>query len=156
MKKTLSITFILLLFIGSAFAAEMKGQAMQKVESAMDVIGRSVETPEGETLGTITDIVLDEGTGRIAYAVISMKRSPLEWWELESEELGYGKIVAVPWKALDIRATTAVLDIDREKFENAPAFSKDKMADMSWASRVHEYYGLRPFWEETPGMMPKE
>lgn len=149
MKRTICITFILLLIAGSAFAAEMmKEQAMQKVESATDILGRGVENPRGEALGTITDVVLDEGTGRIAYAVISTKISPLEWWELEREEISYGKMVAVPWKALDFKAETAVLDIDREKLEAAPTFSKDKMADMSWVSKVHEYYGLRPFWEE--------
>ncbi|MCO5396968.1 PRC-barrel domain-containing protein [Ralstonia soli] len=105
--------------------------------------GDRVVNLNGEDLGKITDIMLDVQRGRIAYAVMSV-----------GGFLGIGdKLFAVPWSAmsLDIDRKCFVLDADKDRLESAPGFDKDHwpaMADSTWATSIHEYYGSRPYWEE--------
>jgi uncharacterized protein YrrD len=104
--------------------------------------GDSVVNAQGEDLGKIEDIMLDVERGRIAYAVLSY-----------GGFLGMGdKLFAVPWSALTLDADRHcfVLNVDKQKLENAPGFDKDHwptMADPTWAGELHTYYGSRPYWE---------
>ena len=67
--------------------------------------------------------------------------------------LGIGeKYFAVPWRAftMDTDNHRFILDVDKQRLENAPGFDKDhwpSMADQSWAMQVHSYYSTRPYWE---------
>jgi sporulation protein YlmC with PRC-barrel domain len=113
-----------------------------QVLSASTITGDTVRNPQGEDLGRIEEIMLDMASGRISYAVLSF-----------GGILGMGsKLFAIPWSALQLDADNKcfVLDISREKLENAPGFDKDNwpsMADNQWASQIHSYYGSRPYWE---------
>jgi sporulation protein YlmC with PRC-barrel domain len=110
--------------------------ARTQVLSAGSLIGTAVVNAAGESLGSIEEIMLHTDTGDVAYAVLSF-----------GGFLGIGdKLFAVPWEALTIDGTSEriVLDIDRERLENAPGFDKDNWpltADDSWMSEVHGYYG---------------
>jgi sporulation protein YlmC with PRC-barrel domain len=116
-----------------------------EVMSADTLCGDNVVKAEGEELGEVTEIMLDVPSGRIAYAVMSC-----------GGFLGMGdKLFAIPWSALTLDAERKcfVLNIDKERLENAPGFDKGKwpaMADMKWATEVHSYYGVRPYWERDP------
>ena len=105
--------------------------------------GDRVVNTRGEDLGKITDIMLDVQRGRIAYAVLSV-----------GGFLGIGdKLFAVPWgaMALDIERKCFVLDIEKDRLDVSHGFDKARwpsMADTTWATRVHEYYSARPYWEE--------
>jgi sporulation protein YlmC with PRC-barrel domain len=97
---------------------------------------------QGEEIGEITEIMLDVPTGRIAYAVLSVGGFP-----------GLGeRLFAIPWSALklDPENKRFMLDVDKERLENAPGFDKDnwpRMADPQWGRDVHTYYKARPYWE---------
>ncbi len=44
-----------------------------------------------------------------------------------------------------------ILDVSKEKLENAQGFDKDhwpSMADSAWASEIHAYYNVTPYWED--------
>lgn len=65
---------------------------------------------------TPKDLVLDPRTGRVAYAVLDF-----------GGFLGIGnKLFAVPLESmtLDTKAHRFVLDVDKERLENAPGFDK--------------------------------
>jgi hypothetical protein len=54
---------------------------------------------------------------------------------------------AVPWRALKLDTVNHrfTLDVSKEKLKNAPGFDKDHwptMADKSWATDVHTFYGV--------------
>jgi sporulation protein YlmC with PRC-barrel domain len=114
-----------------------------EVMAADTLEGDRVVNRRNEDLGTIQDIMIDVQRGCVAYAVMSC-----------GGFLGMGdKLFAVPWNALTLDADRKcfVLDADRERFQNAPGFDKDhwpSMADSSWASQVHDYYGVRPYWND--------
>ena len=114
-----------------------------EVMDAATLISDKVVNAAGESLGEIEAIMLDVTSGRIAYAVLSF-----------GGFLGMGsKLFAIPWNALtlDAKEERFVLNVSKEKLENAEGFDKDhwpSMADMTWAVRVHEYYDVVPYWEE--------
>ena len=118
-----------------------------EIMAADTLEGDKVVNRKGEELGTIEDIMIDVRRGTVAYAVMSC-----------GGFLGLGhKLFAIPWHALtlDTHRHSFILDADKERFEKAPGFDKDhwpSMADPEWAGRVHDYYGVRPYWNETLGM----
>ena len=57
------------------------------------------------------------------------------------------KLFAIPWSrlSLDEGRKVFVLDVDRATLEKAPGFDKDhwpSMADTTWATDVHSFYGV--------------
>ena len=119
-----------------------------EVMAADTLQGDKVVNGSNEDLGTIEDIMIDVQRGRVAYAVMSC-----------GGFLGMGdKLFAIPWNALTLDANRHcfVLDADRARFEKAPGFDKDhwpSMADNSWATQVHDFYGVRPYWTDTTRLM---
>jgi sporulation protein YlmC with PRC-barrel domain len=112
-----------------------------EVMDAKTLTGDSVVNAAGASLGKIEAIMLDVTSGRVAYAVLSF-----------GGFLGMGtKFFAIPWAALTLEAAEKrfVLDISKEKLESAEGFDKDQwpsMADPEWATRLHKYYNLPPYW----------
>lgn len=102
--------------------------------------GNDVYNRRNEDLGDIKEIMLDMDSGRVAYAVLSY-----------GGFMGVGdKLFAVPWSALSLDTVNKrfVLDVEKDRLENAPGFNKDQwpdMADKTWAKAVHDYYGVTPY-----------
>jgi len=113
------------------------------IMDADTLIGDAVVNSDEDDLGKIEAIMLDVQSGRIAYAVLSF-----------GGFLGMGtKLFALPWSALtlDAKEKRFILNVPRERLEQAPGFDKDdwpSMADSSWASDLHAYYNVRPYWED--------
>jgi len=106
-----------------------------EVMDAKTLIGDSVVNASAEKLGKIEAIMLDVTTGRVAYAVLSF-----------GGFLGMGaKLFAIPWSALTLDAGEQrfILNVPKEKLENAPS-----MADSTWATEIHAYYEVRPYWDD--------
>lgn len=114
------------------------------VLSSSSITGDAVVNGHDEDLGNIEDLMIDVHGGRIRYAVLSF-----------GGFLGIGdKLFAVPFEALRLDAENQrfVLDIPKEKLENAPGFDKDNWPDINdraWVGDVYRYYGREPYWEET-------
>ncbi len=107
--------------------------------------GNDVFNEKDEDLGDVKEFMLDMNTGRVSYAVLSC-----------GGFLGMGdKLFAVPWNALRLDTVNKrfVLNVDRERLENAPGFDKDNwpnMADQAWAQGIHSYYGTKPHANDLP------
>ena len=114
-----------------------------EVMDAATLIGDKVVNANDEHLGKIEAIMLDVQSGRIAYAVLSF-----------GGFLGMGtKLFALPWSSLtlDTDEKQFVLDVPKDKLQNAPGFDKNhwpSMADPRWAKDLHAYYDVTPYWEE--------
>src|SRR5665213_1549179 len=113
-----------------------------RVLAADTLTGDKVVNLQNEDLGKIEHLMIDLGTGRIAYAVLSF-----------GGFLGLGdKLFAIPWRALriDEGEHEFTLDVDRQTLDRAPGFDKDNwpdMADDSFATSIHRHYGQAPYWE---------
>lgn len=116
----------------------------RRVLSASTLEGDQIRNSAGDDLGKLEEIMLDVTKGRVAYAVLSF-----------GGFLGIGsKLFAIPWEALklDEKNHGFILDVDRERLENAPGFDKDNwpnMADPAFGSNIYNYYGYRPYWDTT-------
>jgi sporulation protein YlmC with PRC-barrel domain len=123
---------------GTARGLDMRRDPAPGLMSANTLAGNEVFNQEGEDLGKIKEIMLDMSNGKVAYAVLSF-----------GAFLGMGeKLFAVPWSALtlDTEEKCFVLDVDKDRLKSAPGFDQDKwpnMADPSWASSIHAYYGTK-------------
>lgn len=116
--------------------------------SASTLIGDKVRNRQGEDLGKIEEIMLDWEHGRISYAVLSF-----------GGFLGMGdKLFAIPWQSLELHPEEHgfVLDVDRERLENAPGFDKNNWPgtenadDLNdYRDRVYDYYGVDRYWTTT-------
>ncbi|WP_322102721.1 PRC-barrel domain-containing protein [Paraburkholderia sp. J41] len=121
------------------------------VMAASTLEGDRVFSSDGEEVGKVKDIMLDVQDGRIAYVVMS-----------SGGFLGIGdKFLAVPWNALTLDAGRKcfVVDLTSERVKNAPGFDKTQwpsMADRTWASSVHQYYGREPYWSTPRSGLPLE
>lgn len=119
----------------------MRTTGTTHVRSASSIMGNGVTNTAGEDLGTIEDFVLDLGSGRIRYAVLSF-----------GGVLGIGnKLFAIPPDALSLEPDGHrwVLDVDKETLKEAPGFDKDDWPDTSeedWQVEVYEFYGYTPYW----------
>jgi sporulation protein YlmC with PRC-barrel domain len=104
--------------------------------SAGSLKGTKVVNTAGDDLGSIEELMLFVDTGEVAYAVLSF-----------GGFLGIGdKLFAVPWEALAVDTVNerVVLDVPRERLENAPGFDKGDWpttANDAYMAEVHTYYG---------------
>ena len=111
---------------------------MNTLLSTSSIRNTTVVNRGGDTLGSIEDIMLVPETGRVEYAVLDF-----------GGFLGIGdKLFAVPLQAFDVDRTNErfVLDVSKEKLENAPGFDKSNWpttADPSFVENVYDYYGHR-------------
>jgi sporulation protein YlmC with PRC-barrel domain len=112
-----------------------------EVMAAATLDGDRVMSSDGHDVGKLKDIMLDIRSGRVAYAVLST-----------GGFLGIGdKLLAIPWSALtlDTDQKCFVLSLTAERVKNAPGFDKGhwpSMADATWATSIHQYYGREPYW----------
>ncbi len=109
----------------------------RRVLAASTLAKDSVFNLRDENVGSIKEIMIDVPTGRVAYAVLSV-----------GGFLGMGeRLFAIPWAALtlDEDRKRFILDVDKQRLENAPGFDKDvwpDMADVSWGSTVSSYWKM--------------
>ena len=112
--------------------------------SSSSICGTDVVNPQKESLGDIKDVMIDTTSGRVSYAVLSF-----------GGFLGIGdKYFAIPWQAFTIDSDDKqfVLDVPKEKLENAPGFDKDQWptnANHDYLVEVFRYYGYEPYWESS-------
>ena len=105
------------------------------VRGANTRIGDKVLNMNHEHLGGIKEIMLDMQTGQISYAVLS-----------HGGVFSIGeKLFAVPWNSLTLDSVNKcfVLNIAKDRFDNAPGFNSESwpdMADQAWGDDIRKYY----------------
>jgi sporulation protein YlmC with PRC-barrel domain len=111
------------------------------VLSSSSINGDEVYNAQGEHLGEIKELMIDLNSGQIAYAVLSF-----------GGFLGIGdKLFALPWEAFTLNSEEKyfVLNVDKERFDNAPGFDKDNWPsspDRSFIDSVYSHYGYEPYY----------
>jgi sporulation protein YlmC with PRC-barrel domain len=104
------------------------------------LIGHTVESQGGKSVGDIEEVIIDAATGGVAYAVIAT-----------GEVLGIGgKLFIIPWQALQQSTDGEVfrLEMTEEQLKNAPSFVRDQWPDLEdrhWGDAIHAYYGQAPY-----------
>lgn len=110
--------------------------------SSEKVEGTAVMNRQGEKIGSIESMMIEKRSGKVAYAVMSF-----------GGFLGIGnQHHPVPWNALtyDTNLGGYVIDADKSRLQGAPTYTGNEMPnweDRTWGTRLHQYYGTRPYWE---------
>lgn len=112
-----------------------------EVLSAGALIGEPVESPEGERLGIIEELMIDMERRNVAYAVLA----PASVHARES------RLRAVPWGALRRSEGRAAFVLEADLLA-APAFERGQwphMSDQAWGEQIHNYYDQVPYWQKS-------
>ena len=110
--------------------------------SSSSIVGTNVRNRAEEDLGSIQDLMIDTNDGSIAYVVLSF-----------GGFLGMGdKYFAIPMEAfiIDAEKEEFVLNVTKEKLENAPGFDKDNWpssADTAFIDSIYNHYGYEPYYK---------
>jgi hypothetical protein len=120
----------------SAQGSTPADQSMSAGASAPVTVGLQVETPTGEPLGTVVEIVSD-ASGQPAFAVINAQ----------------DKTTAVPYTAAASMVQTDALVIDRSRLESAPTVAQGEWNQTTgtWATEANDYWGQGETRTATPG-----
>lgn len=106
--------------------------------SGKTVQGTRVYNPSHEELGHIDDVLIDAGTGRVAYGVLQF-----------GGFLGIGSDHhPIPFGRLryDAGLEGYVTDLTKEQLESAPKHNDNWRTDQEWQKRSHDHYGVQPYW----------
>ena len=131
----------LVVVLSSAYATEMvMTERSTTIHYATNIIGATVNNLQGEKLGKIIDLTIDQN--RITFAVLS-----------HGGIVGVGeKLIPVPISALSIKdEKTVLLDISKNKLLTAPSFEKSQRPDFAnrqWTEDTYRFYGAQPYWKE--------
>ena len=108
---------------------------------ASQITGMTVNNSQGETLGSVDDIVIDARSGRVRYAALSY-----------GGFLGFGDtLVAVPWEAFTVQKIVGrdecnlVLNATEEQIKGATGFDRanwPNFADPELAKQLDAHYGI--------------
>jgi sporulation protein YlmC with PRC-barrel domain len=127
------------LFAGSPANA---AHALGKIEPAKKLIGREIQTTQGQKVGEVKDMVVDLESGRVLYTIVSA-----------GGFLGINdELTAVAPGAFSSSGETKLtINADKEKLTAAPRFTKDHEAnlrDAGFAKQVYQHFGQNLDWEQ--------
>lgn len=87
----------------------------------------------GDEMGQVRDFVIDS-KGHVLFTILSHD----------------GKTVAVPFGAFHFNGEEKqiVLDVNKEKLESAPVYSRSDLENEKWTEDNYRHFGQQPFWTE--------
>jgi len=110
------------------FGARSSQSAHQK---ATELKGAKIETQDGQSLGQVEDVAVDLQTGEISFILASGEGGGDQW-------------TPIPPTAGEMKSqageTTLTLDIDQQKWEQAPKVSENEIAQLGQQQRAQEIY----------------
>ena len=118
--------------------------SFHNVHKLNKLIGMSVEDVNNQTIGKISNVVVDMPTGRLLYVVFS---------PASSLNLG-NNLYAMPSDAFTLSSDQShlVTGINQQKLASAPHFAQNSwpsLTDPTFASQVYQYYGKQAWFNNT-------
>src|SRR5947208_1804187 len=101
------------------------------------IIGTKVKTAQGEEVGVVKDVVIDRGSGCMAYTVLSAGGTG-------TRITGQAKMVAVPWSVYSVSPDMSYLtvSVERDRIYNAPVFEYSRISDTTYTTNVFSHFGV--------------
>lgn len=119
----------------------MQTNSHARLISADKVEGTTVYNTSGDKVGSISNVMIDKLSGKVAYADMSF-----------GGFLGIGnRHHPLPWSVLKYSTDMDgyVVNLDKEKLEKAPSYDASDCPDwedQTWGKQVHSYYNVTPYW----------
>jgi len=113
-----------------------------------EVLGRELRNSQGDSLGRVQELVIDDETGRLAYAILApMAESPdARYWVVPWDVLAPAPTVV---GAGDRVERSFLLELDKGALGRAPGFRRESwpVIDRTYGKEVYAFYGRAPYWE---------
>ncbi len=105
--------------------------------SANDVRGRQVKDKNGEGIGRIADLLVDDQENKVRFLLVK-----------HGGFLGFGETESlIPVDAVTkITEDDVVVDQSRERVAAAPGYTPDLVEDRAYHSSIYSHYGYAPYW----------
>lgn len=105
-------------------------------ERATRLMNANVKDLQGNSVGQISDFIINPASGRIQFAVISLSDQS-------------GKLTAVPWGLIRPGSdpNTCTLNVSKQKLEGSQTFDSNSWPDFSQPStsqQIYSYFGVQP------------
>ena len=147
MKKTVLVSVLALALIFIFAAGELMACGMKDKARVSKLLGAAVKDSEGKDFGAIIDFMRDP-TSRAGFVIIA--------YGAEDEYGLGGRLVAIPFSVLSCGEQDCVLNIRKERLDDAPVFtSKEDFMEQRMAENVYRYFGLHPYWTDEGTMNPE-
>jgi sporulation protein YlmC with PRC-barrel domain len=121
----------------------LTSSGLELEDPAQDLRGREALDRDGDSVGTVTDMMIDP----------SLRAARLLLVERSSGLLGLGKKrYLVPLEvARPVDDRSVVIDRSKDEIESAPEYqaSEGEQEELHYAE-VYGIYGVRPYWEADP------
>jgi sporulation protein YlmC with PRC-barrel domain len=113
------------------------------IDRANKLIGKTVIGSDNQKIGKIENFVVDLTSGRILYTIVGV-----------GGVLGAGErhVAVAPNVFTETEGNTVHVNVDKQKFNDAPQFTKELDKDMElgkadFVSKVYQYYGQNAWWQ---------
>jgi sporulation protein YlmC with PRC-barrel domain len=118
------------------YGTNSQSSQLLSINKGSSLIGTTVKNQQGETLGKITDLVIDLNSERVSYLVLDSGAG------ISSTE----KLHAIPLRAFKANSegTALTLNADKAKLASSEGFTKD-----NWPTVGTATWGAEPFWKDT-------
>ncbi len=105
--------------------------------SANDVRGRRVKDTNGEGIGKVADLLVDDQENEVRFLLVE-----------HGGFLGFGETKSlIPVDAVTkITASEVYVDQSRERVAAAPGYHPDLLHDRPHQESVYSHYGYTPYW----------
>ncbi len=105
--------------------------------SANDVRGRQVKDNNGDGIGKVADLLVDDQKEKVRFLLVE-----------HGGFLGFGETKSlIPVDAVTkITEDDVSVDQSRERVAAAPGYTPDLVDDRPYHSSLYGYYGYAPFW----------
>ncbi len=105
--------------------------------SANDVRGREVKDKDGQGIGNVADLLVDDREKKVRFLLVE-----------HGGFLGFGeKATLIPVDAVaEITKDAVLIDQSRERVAAAPGYDPALVDDRQHHSSIYSYYGYTPFW----------
>ena len=111
-------------------------QSLFTGNTALKLIGATVQSKDGKEAARINDLIIDSKDGRVAFLVLDSVP-------------GRAEQVAVPFSELSMSGNVFALNTTGEKLAAAPTFNESAdMNNLRYAENVYKYFGQHPYWTE--------
>ncbi|UZJ26020.1 PRC-barrel domain-containing protein [Rhodococcus antarcticus] len=114
------------------------GDRGQSVDGLVnDVRGRKVTDADGEGIGRVADLLVDDQERKVRFLVVE-----------HGGFLGFGETTTlIPVDVVTrITDTEVTIDQSRDRVAGAPGYDPDLVDDRPHHSSVYGYYGTTPYW----------
>ncbi len=118
------------------YLLKLSDTGMTLSSEAEDIRGRSVVDGNGEDVGDVDDLMIDDTEKKVRFIRVS-----------SGGFLGMGaQKFLIPVDAIkQIKGDQVIVSHNREQIASSPAYDPD-LVDEKYYNNLYGYYGYRPFW----------